>query len=221
WKLETPGRREQIVIASIPYGVNQGSLEGVIGEIIASRRLPQLLGLTNESNEKDGMRIVLEVKPGTDPNLVMAYLYKHTALQENFAYNMTCLVPTEHGMRPERLGLKAILQHFLDFRLETVRNRFAFELEQLRRRIHILEGFRIVFNALDRAIKLIRESSGKQDAAQKLMSAFKLDEVQADAILDAQLYKIAQMEIKKILDELKDKQAQAERIEGILRSQKK
>ena len=134
--------------------------------------------LTNESNEKEGLRIALEMKPGTDPNLVMAYLYKHTALQENFAYNLTCLVPGDRTaqLRPERLGLKAMLRHFLDFRFATVRRRFEFELEQLRERIHILEGFHIIFDALDKAIKLIRESDGKADAAEKLIKAFKLDE---------------------------------------------
>jgi DNA gyrase subunit A len=226
WKVETVGKREQIVLTSIPYGVDKGKLESDIGEIIATRKLPQLLNLVNESNEKEGIRVVLEMKPGSDPNLIMAFLYKHTALQENFAYNMTCLVPVadEEGKertRPERLGLKGILRHFLDFRLATVRRRFEYELEQLRRRIHILEGFRIIFNALDKAIKMIRESEGKADAAQRLIAAFKLDEEQAAAILDAQLYKIAQMEIQKILDELKEKTAQAEKIEAILRSPKK
>jgi DNA gyrase subunit A len=226
WKFEESGKRQQIVVTSIPYGVDKGKLESDIGEIIANRKLPQLLNLVNESNEKEGIRIVLEIKPGTDPNLVMAYLYKHTALQDTFSYNMTCLVPVadEEGKertRPERLGLKAILRHFLDFRLATVRRRFEFELEQLRRRIHILEGFRIIFNALDKAIKMIRESDGKADAAQRLIAAFKLDEEQVAAILEVQLYKIAQLEIKKILEELKEKTAQAEKIEGILRSGKK
>src|SRR5262249_17704949 len=156
-------------------------------------------GLTNESNEKNGLRITLDVKPGTDAAgaaVAMAYFYRHAALQQNFAYNMTCLVPDADGkLRPERVGLKAILRHFLDFRFATVRRRFEFELEQLRRRIHVLEGFAIVFDALDKALKLIRSSSGKADAADKLMKAFPLDEEQANAILDAQLYKIAQMEI--------------------------
>jgi DNA gyrase subunit A len=226
WKVEQVGKREQIVITSIPYGVDQSKLESDIGEIIASRKLPQLLNLVNESNEKEGLRIALEMKAGSDPNLIMAYLYKHTQLQDNFAYNLTCLVPVadEEGKertRPERLGLRAILRYFLDFRLATVRSRFEYELEQLRRRIHILEGFRIIFNALDKAIKLIRDSDGKADAAERLMKTFKLDDEQTAAILDAQLYKIAQLEIKKILDELKEKAAQAEKIEGILRSQKK
>src|SRR5262249_38280774 len=121
----------------------------------------------------------------------------------------------------ERLGLKEILRYFLDFRFATVRRRFEYDLEQLRKRIHILQGFKIIFNALDKAIKLIRESQGKPDAAEKLMKAFKLDETQAEAILDAKLYKIAQMEIRKILDELREKKAEAERIEAILASKKK
>src|SRR5262249_52641536 len=108
WKLEDAGKRQQIVITSIPYGVNKGNLEAAMGEIIASRKLPQVTNLTNESNEKEGIRIVLEVKgPLPDPNVVMAYFYKHTSLQENFAYNLTCLVPGPDGNpRPQRLGLK-------------------------------------------------------------------------------------------------------------------
>ena len=114
-----------------------------------------------------------------------------------------------------------MLRHFLDFRLLTVRRRFEFELEQLRKRIHILEGFRIIFNALDKAIRMIRDSQGRADAAEKLMKAFALDDIQTAAILDAQLYKIAQLEIQKILDELADKTKQADKIEAILRSEKK
>jgi DNA gyrase subunit A len=222
WQTEQRGKKGFIIITSIPYGVDKGKLEGDIGTLIETRKLPQLLGLTNESSQKAGLRIALELKPGTDPNLVMAYLYKHTSLQENFAYNLTCLVPGEDGtLRPERLGLRAILRHFLDFRFATVRKRFEYELEKLRERIHILEGFRIIFEALDRALRLIRESEGKKDAAEKLQKAFKLDEAQANAVLDAQLYKIAQLEIQQILDELKEKQAQAAKIEAILRSDRK
>src|SRR6266436_5514506 len=135
---------------------------------------------------------------------------------------MICLGCDEAGvMQPQRLGVKEILRYFLDFRLETVRKRFEYELEVLRKRIHILKGFKIIFDALDKAIKLIRESQGRADAAVKLMKAFDLDEIQTDAILDAQLYKIAQMEIKKILDELKEKKAQAEEIEEILKSKRR
>jgi DNA gyrase subunit A len=227
WKTEDHGKRSQIIVTSIPYGVDKGKLELDIGEIIASRKLPQLINVANESNEKDGLRIALDIKPESDPNLIMSYLYRHTALQDNFACNLTCLVPVhddegrERTPQARRLGLKEMLRSFIDFRLATVRKRFEFELEQLRRRIHILEGFRIIFNALDKAIKMIRESEGKADASEKLRRAFGLDEEQAGAVLDAQLYKIASMEIKKILDELKEKQAEAAKIEAILASEKK
>lgn len=223
WKVEDlPRGRQQIVLTSIPYGVNKGALENAIGELIEAKKVPQLLSLTNESNAKDGLRVTLEMKAGSDANLIMSYLYKHTALQENFAYNLTVLVPGPDGKpQPQRLGLQAILRHFLDFRLATVRRRFEFELEQLLRRIHILEGFAIIFDALDKAIRIIRESQGKADAAEKLIKVFKIDQEQADAILESQLYRIAQMEIQKILDELRDKKAEAARIEAILRSEKK
>ncbi|MFO0801172.1 MAG: DNA topoisomerase (ATP-hydrolyzing) [Gemmataceae bacterium] len=225
WKEEDLGRgRSQIVVTSIPYGVDKGELEKTIGGMIEDRKLPQLLGLSNETNDKEGLRITLELRPNTDPSLVMAYLYKHTDLQKNFAYNMTALVPLEDGktMVPrDGLSLKDILQHFLDFRFATVTRRFEYHLRVLRRRIHILEGFAVIFNALDKAIKLIRESSGKADAAEKLMAAFKLDDEQTTAILDAQLYKIAQMEIRKILEELAEKRKEAAKIEAILASKKK
>jgi DNA gyrase subunit A len=222
WTVERSGKKEKIVITSIPYGVNKGQLENAIGEIIAERKLPQLVDLTNETNEEEGLRIALEMKPDSDPNLIMAYLYRHTQLQENFAVNLTCLVPDEEGKpQPQRLGLKEILQHFLDFRFETVKRRFEYELEVLRKRIHILEGFKTIFNALDKAIKLIRESQGKADAAQKLMKAFDLDEIQTEAILDAQLYRIAQMEIKRILDELREKKKAAAEIEEVLASKRR
>ncbi|MBN9120521.1 MAG: DNA topoisomerase 4 subunit A [Planctomycetes bacterium] len=225
WKEEEFERgRKQIVVTSIPYGVNKGELENAIGRIIEERKIPQLTGQSNESNDKEGLRLVLEVKAGTDPNLVMAYLYKHTELQKTFSYNMTALVPNEDGKRmvpQDGLSLKDLLRHFLDFRLVTVTRRFEFELRQLRRRIHILEGFQIIFNALDQAIKIIRNSSGKSDAAEKLKATFKLDDEQVTAVLDAQLYKIAQMEIQQILDELKKKKERAKEIETILASKKK
>ncbi|HEX4613987.1 MAG TPA: DNA topoisomerase (ATP-hydrolyzing), partial [Urbifossiella sp.] len=225
WKEEDLGRgKSQIVVTSIPYGVDKGELEKTIGGMIEDRKLPQLLGIANETNDKEGLRIALETKPGTEPALVMAYLYKHTDLQKNFAYNMTALVPAEDGktiVPKDGLSLRDILTHFLAFRLATVRRRFEYHLRVLKKRIHLLEGFAIIFNALDRAIKMIRESSGKADAAEKLKAAFGLDDEQTTAVLDAQLYKIAQMEIKKILDELAEKRKEAAKIEAILASEKK
>jgi DNA gyrase subunit A len=225
WKLENLERgRQQIVVTSIPYGVDKGLLEKTIGAIIEDKKVPQLTGLSNESNDKEGLRMVLDIKSGTDPNLVMAYLYKHTEMQKTVSYNMTALVPAGDGktlLPKDGLSLKDMLQHFLDFRLVTVRRRFEYQLRVLRRRIHILEGFAQIFNALDRAIKIIRTSSGKSDAAEKLKKEFDLDDEQTTAILDSQLYKIAQMEIQKILEELKEKKKEADRIEALVKSDKK
>ncbi len=225
WKLEELAKgRQQIVVTSIPYSVDKGKLELHIGAIIEDKKVPQLTGLSNETNEKDGLRIVLDIKAGTDPNLIMAYLFKHTKLQSSVSYNVTAVVPSADGktvVPRDGLNLKEMLRYFLDFRLVTVQRRFEFQLRQLRRRIHILDGFRIIFDGLDRAIKIIRNSSGKPDAAEKLMAEFALDDEQVTAILDSQLYKIAQLEIQKILDELKEKTKEANRLEAILKSEKK
>ncbi len=223
WKLEDFGKsRQQIVVTSIPYGVDKGALEATIGGLIEDRKLPQLLGVSNESNDKEGLRIALEVKPGTDPNLVMAYLYKHTELQKPFSYNVTAVVPAADGVTlvpRDRLSLKELLRYFLDFRLVTVRRRFEYHLRQLRRRIHILDGFATVFDALDEAIRLIRTSTGKPDAADKLKHRFGLDDEQTTAVLDSQLYKLAAMEIQKIRDELAEKRGEAARLEALLSSE--
>ncbi len=225
WKVEELAKgKQQIVITSIPYGVDKGKLENDIGVIIDAKKVPQLLGQSNETNDKDGLRIALEVKPGTDPGMVMAYLFKHTELQTSVSFNVTALVPADDGktMVPrDALSLKDLLRHFLDFRLVTVRRRFEYQLRVLRRRIHLLEGFAAIFNGLDKAIKIIRSSGGKPDAAEKLMAEFGLDDEQVTAILDSQLYKIAQLEIQKILDELKEKAKEADRLETLLKSEKR
>src|SRR5215208_7688907 len=129
--------------------------------------------------------------------MVMAYLYKHTAMQITCPVNLTCLIPTENPEvgRPERLDLKSILWHFLHFRLEVVTNRLEHELDALNKRMHVLEGFEKVFDALDEIIKIIRKSDGKADAAEKIMKRFGLDDEQADATLELKLYRLARLEI--------------------------
>lgn len=225
WDFDVEKRKEvgtRLVISSVPYNVWTGPLVEAIGGIVQSRKLPQLLDVNDESSEENGLRIVLEIKAKGDAEAVMAYLYKHTDLESNFSLNMTCLVPDEHGvMVPRRIGLVEMLRHFLTFRLATIRRRLQYQLRQLERRIHILEGFAIVFIDLTKALKLIRESDGKQDAAQKLMKAFPLDEEQTMAILELQLYRIAQLEINRILEELDEKKKEAARIRGILASEAK
>jgi DNA gyrase subunit A len=224
WKFDVEKKKElkeRLVVYSIPYGVETGPLMQEIGDVVASRKLPQLIDCSEQSDDR-GIRIVLDIKPGADPDAVMAYLYKHTPLEQNFAYNSTCLVPDVHGaLIPARLSLLEMLKHFLDFRLKTIRRRFEYQLRQLERRIHILEGFEIIFNGLDKALKLIRQSTGKADAATRLMAAFPLDAEQTDAILDLALYRISSLEIDKIVKELKEKRAEAAKIRSILASEKK
>lgn len=217
------GGENRVVIYSIPYGVETGTLAAEIGAIVNSRKLPQLIDSNDETDNKHDLRIVIELKPGSDPNQVMTYLYKHTSLEQNFGYNATCLIPDEHGtMLPARLSLAEILREFLKFRLATVRRRLEFDLRQLEQRIHLLNGFAIIFNDLDRALKIIRNSSGKRDACDKLLKAFPLlDEPQTMAILEMQLYKISQLEIDSILGELSEKQAAAEKIRKLLTSPKR
>ncbi len=212
----------KLVIYSMPYGVDSGPLASEIGAIVNSKKLPQLIDSNDETDNKNGLRIVLDLKPGSDPNSVMTYLYKHTSLEQNLAYNATALIPDEKGaLVPARLELKAILQHFLTFRLQTVKRRLEFQLRQLEHRIHVLEGFALVFNDLDRALKIIRNSTGKRDAADKLMKVFTLDEEQTMAILELQLYRISQLEINTILEELGEKQTEAEKIRKLLASETK
>ncbi len=225
WKHDRERRQtlqNRLVIYSMPYGVESGNLVNEIGAVVQNRKLPQLLDAIDETSDENGLRIVLEIKPGADPEAVMAYLYKHTAAEQNFNYNATALIPDQQGVPvPARLNLVEFLQHFLDFRIATIRRRFEFLLEQLRNRIHILEGFAIVFKGLDKALRIIRRSKGKQDAAVKMMRAFPLDEAQTDAILVMQLYKISTLEIDNILEELREKKAEAARIERILKSEKR
>jgi DNA gyrase subunit A len=153
--------------------------------------------------------------------MIMAYLFKHTPLQINFAVNLTCLVPTENPEvgRPERLDLKTILRHFLLFRLDVVTKRLEHELAALRKRIHILEGFEAVFDALDEIIRMIRKSDGKADAADKIMKRFDLDADQTDAILELKIYRLARLEILIIREELEQKRKRARQIGALLRDE--
>jgi DNA gyrase subunit A len=221
WKTEErPRGGQNIIITSIPYAVNKGNLVARIGEIINERKLPTLVDVRDEST-KD-VRIVMELKRDSDAELVMTYLYKHTPLQQNFNVNLTALVPTDNPEvgAPQRLNLRDMLWHFLEFRLTVVTRRLRFQLEQIKARLHILEGFEKVYDALDEMIKIIRKSEGKEDAAQKLVARFKLSELQVDAILEMKLYKLARLEILVIEKELKEKRAESKRLAELLKDDK-
>jgi DNA gyrase subunit A len=213
-------------ITAIPYGVNKAVLVERIAEIVMGGKMPLLEDVRDVST--DDIRIDLQLRKDADEAKVLAYLYKHTPLQTNFAVNMTCLVPTENPEvgAPSRLGLKEILWFFLQFRLEVVTKRLEHELEALLRRIHILEGFALIFDALDEIIRIIRRSEGKADAAEKIMQRFPankggLDAEQTDAILELKLYRLARLEINLIQDELKAKQKRAREIQRLLKESTK
>jgi len=208
-----------IYIDSAPYTVNKAQLVERIADVVMSRKLPQLLDVKDLSTED--VRIAIEMKKDADEKMIMAYLFKHTPLQINYAVNLTCLIPTESPEvgRPERLDLKQILWHFLHFRLEVVTKRLEHELAALRKRIHILEGFEKVFDALDEIIKLIRKSDGKSDAAEKIMKRFDLDADQTDAILELKIYRLARLEILIIRNELDEKRKRARQIGGLLKDE--
>ena len=208
-----------IYVDSVPYTVNKAQLVERIAEVVLSRKLPQLLDVKDLSTED--VRIALEMKKDADEKMIMAYLFKHTPLQINIAVNLTCLIPTENPEvgRPERLDLKQILWHFLHFRLEVVTRRLEHELAALKKRIHILEGFEAVFDALDEIIKLIRKSDGKADAADKVIKRFGLDAEQTDAILELKIYRLARLEILIIRNELEEKRKRARQIGALLKDE--
>ncbi len=208
-----------IYIDSIPYAVNKAQLVERIADVVLSRKLPQLLDVKDLSTED--VRVALEMKKDADEKMIMAYLFKHTPLQVNFAVNLTCLIPTENPEvgRPERLDLKQILWHFLHFRLEVVTRRLEHELAALKKRIHILEGFEAVFDALDEIIRMIRKSDGKADAAEKIMKRFALDAEQTDAILELKIYRLARLEILIIRNELEEKRKRARQITALLKDE--
>src|SRR4051794_29653551 len=211
-----PDRANAVLITAIPYGIEKDALVERIGELIAKGQVPQLVNVKDLST--DDIRILLELRPGSHADAALAYLFKNTPLQINFGVNLTCLLPAAGAevAVPNRLDLKSILQHFLDFRLEVVTRRLEFELRNLLARIHILEGFAIVFKNLDEAIQIIRNSDGKADAAPKLIARFGLTEIQADAVLETKLYRLGRLEIKDILEELKEKRKRAAEIKAVL-----
>ncbi len=205
-----------IVITSVPYTVNKSTLVERIADVVTSRKMPLITDVRDVS--ADDVRVELELKKDADPQKVLAYLYKNTPLQTNFSCNLTCLVPTENEEvgRPERLDLQSILWHFLHFRHDVVTKRLEHELRALQKRIHILEGFETVFDALDAILKIIRQSNGKADAASKIMARFKLDAEQTDAILELKLYRLAKLEILVIQKELKERRTRERQIQKLL-----
>ncbi len=220
WTVEDAGHgRKQVVVTAIPYAVNKAQLVERIANLIIERKIPQVSDIRDESTDK--VRVVLELAMGADPEVAMAYLLKNTSLESGFPVNLTVLVPvSENVSKPERLSLSQCLQHFLDFREEVVKKRLLFERRKLAERIHILEGFVKIYDALDEVLKIVRKSEGRSDAAEKLIKRFKLSEVQAFAVVDMRIYQLSKTNIEEIRAELKEKSKRVSEIDSILKQRK-
>ncbi len=188
--------RVAIIVSELPYQVNKASLLEKIADLVKDKRIEGIADLRDES-DRDGMRIYIEVKNDANPHTVLNNLFKHTPMQLAFNLNMLALVDGQ----PQTLPLKAVIQHHVDHRREIVRRRTEFELGKARERAHILEGLKIALDHLDEVIRTIRESADVETARRNLMERFVLSELQAQAILDMRLARLAALERKKIEDE--------------------
>jgi DNA gyrase subunit A len=213
---EAKGGRHEIIITEIPYQVNKSSLIERIAELVREDKIDQISDLRDESDQR-GMSIVIELKRGAQPKKVLNQLYKYTALQSTFAVQMLALVDGE----PRTLPLKRALQIFIEHRQTVIVRRTNFELAKARARLHILDGYLIALANLDAVIKTIRESQDADVAKENLMKRFKLSELQAQAILDMQLRRLAALERWKIEEEHKQVTQQIAHLEDLLAHPKK
>jgi DNA gyrase subunit A len=206
--------KETILITEIPYQVNKARLIEKIAELIRDRKVEGISEIRDES-DREGMRIVLELKRGEIASIILNQLYKHTQLQTSFGVIMLALVDN----RPQVLNLKQVLLHFLDFRREVVVRRTRYELRQAEERAHILEGLKIALENLDAVIALIRRSQSPESAKSGLVAQFALSEIQAQAILDMRLQRLTSMEREKLLTEYREVQAKIRDLKALLASE--
>jgi DNA gyrase subunit A len=209
------GDRQAIVVTEIPYQVNKAKLIERIAELVREKTMEGISDLRDES-DRDGMRIVIELKRGEVPEVVLNNLYKHTQLQMSFGIIMLAIV----GGRPKVMTLLEMIESFVDFRHEVVRRRTEFELRKAEARHHILEGLKIALDRLDAVITLIRGSKTVAEARDGLMTQFGLSQIQSQAILDMQLQRLTGLERQKILDELAELLKTIERLRAILASER-
>ncbi|OGG69172.1 DNA gyrase subunit A [Candidatus Kaiserbacteria bacterium RIFCSPHIGHO2_02_FULL_55_25] len=205
----------EIIITSIPYRVVKADLITKVADLVHEKKLEGVRDIRDEST-KD-IRIVIELKNNAHPQTVLNYLYKHTQLEETFHYNVVALVD---GV-PQTLSLKALLEYFIAHRKEVVTRRTKYDLRIAQAREHILLGLKKALDHIDEIIALIKKSKDVDDARAQLMSKFKFSELQANAILEMRLSKLASLERKKIEDELKEVQALIEELTALLKSEKK
>jgi len=195
-ELSSKGGKRQIVVSELPYQVNKAALVERIAELVKVKRISGVAEVRDES-DREGMRIVIELKREAQPRQVLNNLYKYTAMQSAFFINMVALL----NGQPKVINLKEALTSYIDFRFQVITRRSQFELGKARDRAHILEGFRIALNNLDQVIKIIRQSQTVESARADLMAAFNLSQIQAQAILDMPLRRFAKLEQEKITEE--------------------
>lgn len=210
----TPSGREVIIITEIPYQVNKSTLVAKIAELMADKKIPGISDIRDES-DRNGMRIVVEVKRDSMAQIVLSQLYKYTALQSSFGVNNVALV----NGRPRILSLKEIIEHFIKFRIEVIVRRTQYDLRKAEERAHILEGLLIALDHLDEVIALIRASKTVDDARTGLMEQFELSEIQARAILDMRLQKLTGLERDKIKEEYAEIKKLIDELNAILASE--
>ena len=207
------GDKASIVVTEIPYQVNKAKLLEKIAELAREKVIEGIADLRDES-DREGMRVVIELKRGEVPEIVLNNLYKHTPLQTTFGVIMLAIV----SGRPRVLPLVDLLEHFIEFRREVVRRRTEYDLRKAEARAHILEGLRTALDHLDAVIALIRASRHPAEAREGLMREFGLTQIQAQAILDMQLQRLTGLERQKVLDELAELTKTIERLRGVLGS---
>jgi len=205
------GNRTQIVVTEIPYQVNKSYLLQKIAELVKERKLTDISDLRDES-DRNGMRIVIELKREAVPKVVLNNLYKHTQMQQSFGVNLVALVNNV----PKTLSYREVLRHYVDHQFEVVTRRTRYELERAQARAHILEGLLIALLNLDEVVATIRKSRSVETARNNLMKNFKLSERQAQAILDLRLQRLTAMERQKVEQEHKDLREKIEYLEGVL-----
>src|SRR3989344_1853147 len=217
-KGKTEGSRgSQIIISEIPYQVNKSELIERIAELVKEKKMEGIRDLRDES-DKDGLRIVVDLRQDAFPQKVLNNLYKHTDLEKNFNLNMLALVD---GIQPQTLSIKTVLEEYLKHRNVVITKRTEFELRRAKERAHILEGLKKALDHIDAIISTIKKSDDKEEAHRNLMAKFKFSELQATAILEMKLQALAGLERKKVEDELKEKLAFIKELESLLKDPKK
>ena len=207
--------RENIVITEIPYQVNKASLIEKIADLVRQGKITEISNIRDES-DRDGMRVVIELKRDAQPTIVLNQLFKHTQMQVTFGAIMLALV---NGI-PKVLNLQEMIQHFLDHRMDVLIRRTKYDLDAAEKRAHILEGYIIALDNIDAVIETIKKSRDVETAKTNLMKKFKLSEIQAKAILDMRLQRLTGLERKKIEDEYKETIKLIEKLRGILENER-